>query len=57
MALKVFGVPAFEVDGKVFWGLDALPMLRSYLEGDAWFSDANWNKPLGLPSGLPPPKP
>lgn len=57
MGLKVFGVPAFEVDGKVFWGLDALPMLRSYLEGDAWFADANWNKPLGLPSGLPSPKP
>ena len=25
----VFGVPAWEVDGKVFWGQDALPMLRS----------------------------
>lgn len=56
MALKVFGVPALEVDGKVFWGLDALPMLRAYLEGDAWFSDANWNAPQALPSGLPPAK-
>ena len=56
LAQKVFGVPAFEVDGKVFWGLDALPMLRSYLEGDAWFGDAHWNLPLTLPSGLPPPK-
>ncbi len=27
----VFGVPTFEVDGKIFWGLDALPMLRDYL--------------------------
>ncbi len=56
LALKIFGVPAFEVDGKVFWGLDALPMLRAYLEGDAWFSDTNWNAPLALPSGLPPVK-
>lgn len=32
----VFGVPTFEVDGKLFWGLDSLPMLRAYLEGDAW---------------------
>ena len=56
IALNIFGVPAFEVDGKVFWGLDALPMLRAYLEGDAWFSDANWNAPLTLPSGLPPKK-
>jgi 2-hydroxychromene-2-carboxylate isomerase len=37
----VFGVPTFEVDGKLFWGLDALPMLKAYLEGDAWF-EGNW---------------
>jgi 2-hydroxychromene-2-carboxylate isomerase len=54
IALNIFGVPAFEVDGRVFWGLDALPMLRAYLEGDAWFTDAHWNAPLTLPSGLPP---
>lgn len=57
IALDIFGVPAFEVDGRVFWGLDALPMLRAYLEGDAWFTDAHWDAPLKLPSGLPPPKP
>jgi 2-hydroxychromene-2-carboxylate isomerase len=57
IALNIFGVPAFEVDGKVFWGLDALPMLRAYLEGDAWFTEANWNAPQALPSGLPPKKP
>lgn len=57
IAQNVFGVPAFEVDGKVFWGLDALPMLRSYLEGDAWFSEANWSAPTTLPYGLPPRKP
>jgi 2-hydroxychromene-2-carboxylate isomerase len=57
IALNIFGVPAFEVDGKVFWGLDALPMLRAYLEGDAWFTDANWSAPQAVPSGLPPKKP
>ena len=57
IALDIFGVPAFEVDGKVFWGLDALPMLRAYLEGDAWFSDAHWNATKELPSGLTPKKP
>jgi len=31
IAQGVFGVPSFVVDGKVFWGLDALPMLRAYL--------------------------
>lgn len=33
-AQGVFGVPTFEVDGTLFWGLDSLPMLRAYLEGD-----------------------
>ncbi len=31
----VFGVPTFEVDGQLFWGLDSLPMLRAYLVGDS----------------------
>lgn len=41
IARGVFGVPTFCVDDKVFWGLDALPMMRAYLLGDAWF-DAHW---------------
>ena len=40
VARGVFGVPTFEVDGKLFWGLDALPMLQAYLAGDAWFDGA-----------------
>lgn len=36
-AAGVFGVPAWEVDGRLFWGLDGLPMLRAYLQGDPWF--------------------
>lgn len=47
----VFGVPAWEVDGKVFWGQDALPMLRSYLQGDSWF-DAHWSALESIPSSL-----
>lgn len=39
----VFGVPAFVVDGLVFWGLDALPMLRDYLQGDAFFAGDGWH--------------
>jgi 2-hydroxychromene-2-carboxylate isomerase len=34
---RVFGVPTFVVDEHVFWGYDALPMLRQYLLGDAAF--------------------
>lgn len=40
IACGVFGVPTFEVDGKLFWGFDALPMLKAYLDGDAWFGSA-----------------
>jgi 2-hydroxychromene-2-carboxylate isomerase len=42
IAKGVFGVPAFEVDGNLFWGFDALPMLRNYLDGDAWFEGPGW---------------
>jgi 2-hydroxychromene-2-carboxylate isomerase len=38
----VFGVPTFEVDGKLIWGVDALPMLRACIEGDAWFASGAW---------------
>jgi 2-hydroxychromene-2-carboxylate isomerase len=51
IALGVFGVPAFAVDGKVFWGLDALPMLRAYLQGDAWFDGPHWAAAQAVPSG------
>jgi 2-hydroxychromene-2-carboxylate isomerase len=53
-AAGVFGVPMFEVDGRMFWGLDALPMLRAYMEGDAWFEGPDWDASCQLPSGLPP---
>ncbi|MDZ7921151.1 2-hydroxychromene-2-carboxylate isomerase [Rhodoferax sp.] len=52
IALQVFGAPSFAVDGKVFWGLDALPMLRSYLEGDAWFATLDWDGIAAIPSAI-----
>lgn len=52
-ARGVFGVPTFEVDGRLFWGLDSLPMLRAYLDGDAWFEGAAWETAPRVPSGLP----
>lgn len=53
IAQGVFGVPSYAVDGQVFWGLDALPMLRSCLMDDAWFSGPQWNAAAQLPSGIP----
>ncbi|MBP7882911.1 MAG: 2-hydroxychromene-2-carboxylate isomerase [Acidovorax sp.] len=51
-ARGVFGVPAFEVDGKVFWGFDSLAMLRAYLEGDTWFGH-DWDAAASVAQGLP----
>lgn len=47
----IFGVPTFEVDGKLFFGLDALPMLAAYLAGDAWFQSPHWHTSESLPKG------
>ena len=43
IALGVFGVPSVTVDDKIFWGLDALPMLRDYLLQTAWFRGGAWH--------------
>ncbi len=51
IAKGVFGVPAFAVDGKVFWGLDGLPMLRDYLAGDAWFDGPVWDAASAVATG------
>ena len=50
IAAGIFGVPTFGVDGHLFWGLDALPMLRAYLEGDGWFSSPQWNGVGAVPA-------
>lgn len=44
VALGVFGVPTVEVDGRLFWGQDALDMLAAYLRGDAWFDGPDWQR-------------
>jgi 2-hydroxychromene-2-carboxylate isomerase len=49
IARGVFGVPTFLVDDKLFWGFDALPMLRDYLLGDGW-SEADWASGGGVGS-------
>jgi 2-hydroxychromene-2-carboxylate isomerase len=49
IARGLFGVPTYAVDDKLFWGFDALPMLRAYLQGDAWFQSPAWDAAAGLP--------
>jgi 2-hydroxychromene-2-carboxylate isomerase len=43
LARGVFGVPTFDVDGRLFWGIDALPMVRAALQDDAWFRGPQWD--------------
>ncbi len=47
----VFGVPTIAVDGKLFWGLDALPMVRDYLNAEAWFQTDAWERSAKVPIG------
>lgn len=42
LALGVFGVPTIAFEGRLFWGQDALPMLRAALDGDPWFRSGAW---------------
>ena len=42
LALGVFGVPTVAFEGRLFWGQDALPMLRAALAGDPWFRSGAW---------------
>lgn len=48
----VFGVPCFTVDGKAFWGLDALPMLHDCMSGGGWFNTDNWEVPSVVKFGI-----
>jgi 2-hydroxychromene-2-carboxylate isomerase len=51
LAAGAFGVPTCVVDGKLFWGLDGLPMLKACLQGDAWFDGPGWNGVAEVPVG------
>lgn len=44
LAKGVFGVPTIEVEGRLFWGLDALEMLAAFLKGDRWFDGPDWDE-------------
>jgi 2-hydroxychromene-2-carboxylate isomerase len=48
----VFGVPTVEVDGKLFWGLDGLDLLASYLHGEDWFKGTAWDDATQVPVGV-----
>ena len=52
LARGVFGVPTVGVDGRLFWGLDALPMLAGWLRGEPWFDGPAWEREGAPRAGL-----
>ncbi len=52
IAQGVFGVPAFAVGDKIFWGLDALPMLRDCLSDASWFQNGEWENSSKVGRGI-----
>ncbi len=42
--LGIFGVPTMVLDGRAFWGADALDALSACLRGDSWFEGPAWEE-------------
>ena len=51
VARGVFGVPTVELDGRLFWGLDALPMVAAAIDGQPWFQGTAWHQAARAPPG------
>ena len=51
IANRVYGVPSFHYNDKIFWGNDSLKMLEAYIDGDPWI-DENWSKPDAVTIGI-----
>ncbi len=48
----LFGVPTLTVQGRHFWGLDALPMLRDAMQGGPWFAGPGWEEAAAPRAGV-----
>lgn len=52
LAQGLFGVPTIAVDGRLFWGLDALDMVAACLRDDRWFDGGAWDAAGAPRSGV-----
>lgn len=43
IARGIFGVPTLVLDGRPYWGLDALPMVAAAMRGESWFDGPDWD--------------
>ena len=48
----LFGVPTLTLEGRHYWGLEGLPMLRDALQGGAWSRGAAWDAATQAPPGV-----
>jgi 2-hydroxychromene-2-carboxylate isomerase len=49
----IFGVPTIECEGRMFFGVDALPMLAAAMRDDPWFAPGgSWDRAAALPEGV-----
>ena len=48
----MFGVPTFEVDGRLFWGVDATEMVIDYLARPQFFDSDEMKRVRELPVGV-----
>jgi 2-hydroxychromene-2-carboxylate isomerase len=44
IAARLFGVPTLQIGDELFWGVDALPMARAYLEDPALFQSGELHR-------------
>ena len=52
LSLGIFSVPTLQAEGRLFWGVDALPMLSACLRGDPWFDGPAWQRAGALRPGV-----
>jgi 2-hydroxychromene-2-carboxylate isomerase len=52
LALGVWGVPTFVIEGQLFWGTDSFPMLLDFLRDPKLFATPEMQRLDNLPSAL-----
>ncbi len=50
-AAGVFGVPSFEADGEIFWGVDSVDFLKAFLADESSLRNAQMKRLDALPVG------
>jgi 2-hydroxychromene-2-carboxylate isomerase len=56
LAAGVFGVPTLRIEGELFWGNDATPMIEQWLANPKRFESAEYQRTANLPIGVERPR-